>query len=177
MNMRHNELFLDNNNEFIVRSKDFIGRYSMWLDHSDVRFSEIYGKKNFEFKPQKILFLVPLLKKDLFFLRTENSKGIISEQFMYCSVSVSEKIQKKNFWKWLAISIIYYIPRSVSCWYLLSAQLFQFQILSLYSLGIAPALYFLLNKTHRSYGIKKINLAEAIYWIILSSSFYCLARF
>ncbi len=173
--MRHNELFLDNNNKFIVRSKDCIGRYSMWLDHSDVKFTDVYGKQNFEFKPHRILFLVPLYKKDLFFMRTENSIGIISEQFMYCSVS--ENIPKQNFWRWFATSILYYIPRSISCWYFLSSLLFRFQILSLYSLYVIPVLYFLLQKTHRSYGIRKVNLAESLYWIILSSSFYCLVRF
>ena len=149
MNMRHNELFLDNNNDFTVRSKDCIGRYSMWFDHSDVKFTDVYGKQNFEFKPHRILFLVPLLKTDLFFMRTENSNGIISEQFMYCSVS--EKIQKKNFWRWLAELAISSVIRSFSSWIFICSLVFGNYLLFPLLGTFAIPFYFINRKYVKRY--------------------------
>jgi hypothetical protein len=162
MNMRHNELYINENNESVIKSKTMIGRYSLWSDHSDVKFSDVYGKENFEFKPDKIIFLVPLWKKDLFFLRTENPKGIISEQFMYCAQS--EKIPKENFSRWFSELALNSLVRSISFWALVLFLIFGKNVLFAAAILAVPN-YLIVRRNNKRYLIERVLFFETIAWV------------
>jgi hypothetical protein len=85
MKMRHNILVHNDKGEFVFHSQTQVGRYSQWFDHSDIHFFEVFRKPEFEFKPHQIHFLVPLFKKELYLVRSENKEGTLSEQFIFCS--------------------------------------------------------------------------------------------
>ncbi len=172
MNMRHNEIFKNSNGEFIFRSQTKMGRYSQWLDHSDVRFTDVFCKTDFEFQPYKIIFLVPLFRKDLFLVRSENEKSILSEQFIYCSSPEHFHIQQLS--AWLLSFFIQAILHSVSLWSFLILKLAKQDFMSILGFIIPICVFSMSYRHSRSYLIRKMILSELIIWIILLSSFYCL---
>lgn len=171
-NLRHNEILKNSNGDFVFQSNTETGRYSRWFDHSDIRFSDVFKKTQFQFQPYKILFLVPLFKKDLFLVRSENEKRIYSDQFIYCSFPQFFKIQKLS--AWLLSFLIQAILHSVTLWSFLMLKLSRQDFVSVQSLVI-PVCFFLISYRHsRSHLIRKMILSELIIWILLLSSFYCL---
>jgi hypothetical protein len=170
--MRHNEIFKNSNGDFVFRSQTKIGRYSQWFDHSDVRFLDVFKKTQFDFQPYKIIFLVPLFQKDLFLVRSENKKGVFSDQFMYCSFSQLFKIQKLQ--DWLLSFFLEAISHSVTLWSFLILKLAGQNFVSVPGLVIPFCFYFISYRHSRSYLIRKMILTELIIWIMLLSSFYCL---
>lgn len=166
MNMRHNEIFLNNDNEYVTVSKTTIGRYSQWSDHSDVYFFDVYKQKNLEFKPFKICFLVPLIKKDLFILRTENKSGIISEQFVYCAFS--EKFETYSFAKWISFFALNFIFKSITGWYIIFLKIFNQDIATLPSLWFPLLAFIILYRLNKFYSFKKLMVIEISFWILIS---------
>jgi hypothetical protein len=172
MNMRHNEILKNSKGDFVFSSQTNIGRYSQWFDHSDVRFSYVYKKTQFQFQPHKIIFLVPLFQKDLFLVRSENQQGVYSDQFIYCSFPELFKIQKLR--AWLFSFLIQAISHSVTLWSFLMLKLSRQDFVSVPSLVIPVCFYFISYRHSRSYLIRKMILSELTIWILLLSSFYCL---
>lgn len=173
LNLRHSEIFISEDNKIVIKSLDRIGRYSMWFDHSDVSFKDVYKINNFEFSPYKIHFLVPLFKPDLYFLCTENSNGIVSEQFIYCTKKIIQEnnIYIQNFFKWFLMTTLRCFLNSVTFWLLLIAlpmqlEFFQFKFVSL--LCVVFAVLFFKTKF---YLFKKVMVVEVLLWLVISSYF------
>lgn len=172
VDMRHNELILNENGQFVFRSKTKIGRYSQWFDNVDVLFKDVFQKSEFEFLPHKIIFLVPLFRKELFLVRTENKSSVVSEQFMYCSTPEKFKIQP--FAKWLFSFVLNVGFHSVTLWSVGVLQFLHQDILSVAGLITPVLMYLALSQKNKFYLIQKVMMTEVVIWILLLSRFYCL---
>ncbi len=146
LNLRHNEIFINEKSEIVMRSLDRVGRYSAWFDHSDVLFKDVYKNVSFEFIPHKIHFLVPLFKKDLYFLCTETKNGIINEQFIYCTQNVIQEknIYVQNFYKWFLMTLFRCFLNSVTFWLLIIALPLQLEFFSLNFMAAAMFVFLVL---------------------------------